>query len=243
MILTMAMLWAIVALEVVKMPRRIKAVGYVRVSTEEQAREGLSLDAQEEKIKAYCTAKGWRLVRIYRDEGFSGKDLNRPGLQAMLRDLKSDGIRAVVVAKLDRLTRSVRDLGYLIDDLFDGVALASVEESLDTTTAGGRFVLHILGAVAQWERETISERTRNTLRFKRQRGEWVGRVPYGFKIGPDGRLVEDPEQIRNIQRMKRLRRRGYSYREIAERFGLSVGLVHKIVHTDLRKLRRAVGVV
>ncbi|RLG08163.1 MAG: hypothetical protein DRN68_04195, partial [Thaumarchaeota archaeon] len=68
------------------MPRKIKAVGYVRVSTEEQAREGLSLDAQEEKIRAYCTAKGWRLVRIYRDEGFSGKDLNRPALQEMLRD-------------------------------------------------------------------------------------------------------------------------------------------------------------
>jgi len=219
------------------MPRKIKAVGYVRVSTEEQAREGLSLDAQEEKIRAYCTAKGWRLVRIYRDEGFSGKDLNRPGLQSLIQDLKNDGFEAVVVAKLDRLTRSVRDLGYLIDDLFDGVALASVEESLDTTTAGGRFVLHILGAVAQWERETIAERTRNTLRFKRERGEWVGRVPYGFKIGPDGRLVEDPEEIKNIQQMKRLRRRGRSYREIAERFGLSVATVYYLVNTDLRKLR------
>ena len=219
------------------MPRKIKAVGYVRVSTEEQAREGLSLDAQEEKIRAYCTAKGWRLVRIYRDEGFSGKDLNRPGLQSLIQDLRNNGIEAVVVAKLDRLTRSVRDLGYLIDDLFDGVALASVEESLDTTTAGGRFVLNILGAVAQWERETIAERTRNTLRFKRERGEWVGRIPYGFKIGPDGRLVEDPEEIKNIQRMKRLRRRGRSYREIAERFGLSVATVYYLVNTDLRKLR------
>jgi len=217
------------------MARKIKVVGYVRVSTDEQAREGLSLDAQEEKIKAYCTAKGWRLVRIYRDEGFSGKDLNRPALQEMLRDLEADGIQAVVVAKLDRLTRSVRDLGYLIDDLFDGVALASVEESLDTTTAGGRFVLHILGAVAQWERETISERTRSTLRFKRERGEWVGRIPYGFRIGPDGRLVEDPEGIRNIRRMKRLRRRGRSYREIANRFGISVGLAYELINTDLRR--------
>ena len=217
------------------MPRKIKAVGYVRVSTEEQAREGLSLDAQEEKIRAYCTAKGWRLVRIYRDEGFSGKDLNRPGLQSLIQDLKNDGFEAVVVAKLDRLTRSVRDLGYLIDDLFDGVALASVEESLDTTTAGGRFVLHILGAVAQWERETISERTRSTLRFKRERGEWVGRIPYGFRIGPDGRLVEDPEGIRNIRRMKRLRWRGRSYREIANRFGISVGLAYELINTDLRR--------
>jgi len=222
------------------MARGIRTVGYVRVSTEEQAREGLSLDVQEEKIRAYCTAKGWRLVRIYRDEGFSGKDLNRPALQEMLRDLKADGIQAVVVAKLDRLTRSVRDLGYLIDDLFEGVALVSVEESLDTTTAGGRFVLHILGAIAQWERETISERTRNTLRFKRERGEWVGRVPYGFKIGPGGRLVEDSDEIRNIQRMKRLRRRGWSYRKIAERFGISVGLAHELVNTDLRRWKARV---
>ena len=216
---------------------RIKAVGYVRVSTEEQAREGLSLEAQEARIRAYCEAKGWKLVRIYRDEGFSGKDLNRPALQELLRDLKADGIQAVVVAKLDRLTRSVKDLGYLIDELFDGIALASVEESLDTTTAGGRFVLHILGAVAQWERETVSERTRNTLRYKRERGEWVGRIPYGFKIGPDGRLVEDPEEMKNIQRMKRLRRRGWSYREIAERFGVGIATVHYLVNTDLRRIK------
>jgi len=94
--------------------------------------------------------------------------------------------------------------------------------------------------VAQWERETISERTRNTLHFKRQRGEWVGRIPYGFKIGPDGRLVEDPEGIRNIQRMKRLRRRGRSYREIAERFGLGVATVHYLVNTDLRRIKTRV---
>jgi len=111
---------------------------------------------------------------------------------------------------------------------------------LDTSGAGGRFVLNILGAVAQWERETISERTRNTLRYKRERGEWVGRVPYGFKIAPDGRLVEDPEEIKNIQRMKRLRRRGWSYREIAERFGLGVATVYYLVNTDLRRIKARV---
>ena len=136
-------------LEVVTLAKRKRAVGYVRVSTEEQAREGLSLAAQESRIKAYCEAKGWELVRVYRDEGYSGKDLRRPGIQALIRDLKADGIDVVVVLKLDRLTRSVRDLGALIEDLFGGVALASVEESLDSSTANGRMVINLLGTVAE----------------------------------------------------------------------------------------------
>lgn len=215
-----------------------KAVGYVRVSTEEQAREGLSLAAQETRIRAYCEAKGWKLLRVYRDEGFSGKDLNRPGIQALIHDLKDNGVDVVVVLKLDRLTRSVRDLGALIEDLFGGVALASVEESLDSSTANGRMVINLLGTVAQWEREVISERTAFALRYKRDQGQWAaGRVPFGFRIGQDGRLEEDPEQMRIIRAIKRARRRGRSYREIARRYGLNVATVYKLVNTDLRALK------
>jgi DNA invertase Pin-like site-specific DNA recombinase len=215
-----------------------RAVGYIRVSTREQAQEGVSLAAQEERIRAFCTAKGWELLRIYRDEGVSGKSLDRPGVQAMIRDLKGDGVDVVVILKLDRLTRSVRDLGSLIEDLFGGVALAAVDGSLDSSTAGGRMVVNLLGSVAQWEREVIAERTKDALTFKREKGEWCGRVPFGFTVGEDGRLVEDPEEMRTILAMKRARRRGASFPKLARRFGVSVGTVYKVTKTDLRVLRR-----
>ena len=216
-----------------------RAVGYIRVSTSEQAQEGLSLAAQEERIRGYCTAKGWRLIRVYRDEGASGKTLDRPGIQSLIRDLKADGVDVVVIVKLDRLTRSVRDLGRLIEDLFDGRSLASVEESLDSSTANGRMVINLLGTVAQWEREINSERTSAVLRFKRERGEWVGRVPYGFRI-EGGRLVEDPEAMTTIRAIKRAYRRGRSVRELARKYGLGKTTIHKIVTTDLRRLRKYV---
>src|SRR6185295_17181680 len=95
----------------------LKAIGYVRVSTDDQAREGVSLDVQEARIRAYCEAKGWQLVAVVREEGKSAKDLKRPGLQEILRALpkRQRCFDVVVVVKLDRLTRSVRDLGNLTD--------------------------------------------------------------------------------------------------------------------------------
>jgi DNA invertase Pin-like site-specific DNA recombinase len=219
-----------------------RAVGYVRVSTREQAQEGVSLAAQDERIRAFCTAKGWELLRVYRDEGESGKDLDRPGVQTMIRDLKSNGAGVVVILKLDRLTRSVRDLGTLIEDLFGGVALAAVDGSLDSSTAGGRMVVNLLGSVAQWERETTVERTVAALDYKRSRGEWLGRIPFGFRIGEDGKLAEDPEAMRVVAAIKRSRRRsGTSYPKLAKQYGLAVGTVYKLCTTDLRVLRREVA--
>jgi len=218
-----------------------KAVGYIRVSTQDQVQEGLSLDVQEVRIRAYCEARGWDLLRIYRDEGVSAKSLDRPGIQSLIRDLARDGVNVVVVLKLDRLTRSVRDLGTLIEDLFrrHGVELASVEESLDSSNANGRMVLNLLGSVSQWEREIIGERTKATLDYKAERGEWRGRVPFGFRINEDGKLVEDEDAQRTIQAIKRSRRRsGTSFRELAQRYGLSVGLIHTIATTDLRTVKR-----
>ena len=215
----------------------LKAVGYIRVSTDEQAKEGFSLDVQEARVSAYCKAKGWKLARVYRDEGISGKDLNRPGVQSLITDLKSNGIDVVVILKLDRLTRSIRDLGLLIDDLFGGVALASVAEGFDSSTAAGEMVMNLLGTVAQWERKVVGERTKAVLDHKHDRGEWRGRIPYGFRVGKDGKLVEDPEQFENIRRMKREHHRGRSIRAIAEKYGVGKSTVQRLVTTDLRLLR------
>jgi hypothetical protein len=145
------------------MTTTIKAIGYVRVSTDEQAADGVSLAAQEHKIRMYAELYGIELVEVVVDAGQSAKTLDRPGLRRVLDLLRQRKVEGVIVAKLDRLTRSVADLNTLIDTFFcerAGRQLWSVADSIDTRTAAGRLVLNILGSVGQWERETIAERTR-----------------------------------------------------------------------------------
>lgn len=221
-----------------------RAVSYTRVSTREQSEDGQSLDNQRERIEAYCKAKDYDLVDSFTDGGESAKDLNREGLQSLIREIREDSIDVVVIYKLDRLTRSVKDLGELIDDIFDseGVALASVKDSFDTSTANGRMVMNLLATVAQWERETVGERTKDALEHKKSKGEWTGRTPFGFKVGEDGKLTEDPEQIDIIQKLKRAKRRGRSYRQIADSYDLSLPTVFKLVKTNLRTLKASYGV-
>jgi site-specific DNA recombinase len=224
----------------IRQTRERRAIGYVRVSTTEQAEEGLSLANQREKVEAFCKAKEWKLVDILADEGASAKDLNRPTLQELLRSVAGGEAEVIVVYKLDRLTRSVKDLGYLMEDVFaaNGVAFSSIQDNFDTTTANGKLVMNIIGSVAQWERDTISERTSDALAYKNGRGEWAaGRIPFGFKVGEEGRLVESPEEMEVIAEVKRARRRLKPYRVIAERFGLPLGLVHKLANTHLRSYK------
>ena len=123
-----------------------RVIGYVRVSTDDQAREGVSLDVQETRIRAYCEAKGWQLVSVVRDEGKSAKDLKRPGLQEILAALPKRGrcFDVLVVVKLDRLTCSVRDLGNLTDAFKRArVGFTSIQESVDTASASGELFVKI----------------------------------------------------------------------------------------------------
>jgi DNA invertase Pin-like site-specific DNA recombinase len=140
------------------------------------------------------------LVEVIVDGGESAKNLNRPGLRHLIAMMEDGKIEAVIVAKLDRLTRSVKDLCGLLE-LFEKrkVALISVAESLDTGSAAGRLVITIMGAVSQWEREAIGERTRDALRHKRTSGERVGNIRFGFRLGPDAstwNLHPRPENAR-----------------------------------------------
>ena len=151
-------------------------VGYVRVSTEEQAAGVLGLQAQRERITAYCHARGWQLAGIIEDAGVSGSTLERDGMQRVRTIMQRRLAHAVVALKLDRLTRRVSDLQELLQEADrTGVALVSVSETLDTSSAAGRLMVHVLGAIAQWERETIAERTAQALRVKRRRGERISR--------------------------------------------------------------------
>jgi len=195
------------------------AVGYVRVSTLEQATEGLSLANQEAKIKAFAMAKDWDLIGIFRDEGISAKDLNREGIQEVIQGCYRHEFDVVIIYKLDRLTRSVRDLGYLTQDVFEktGVDFSSIQDNFDTTTANGKLVLNILGSVAQWERDIIAERTREVLRYKALQGKRVGQIPYGWRLDDDGETLMEIEQEQTaISLMKHLRGRGLSYQAICQ---------------------------
>lgn len=196
----------------------MRVIGYVRVSTEEQAAEGLSIRGQAERLSAYCEAQGWTLGCIYRDAGASGGTIERPGLRAALEAVGAGEADVFLVLKLDRLTRSAKHLYDLVETCeAANVRLAAVQDALDTGSANGRMVTGILAVLAQWEREMIAERTRAALQQKQLDGQHVGQVPYGFRLNGAGELVEDPGELAVIRRMKELRWRGASYQEIADR--------------------------
>src|SRR5258706_9687992 len=195
----------------------MKTIGYVRVSTDRQAERGISLEAQEAKIRAMATVQGADLIDVIVDGGESAKSLNRPGLQRLMALVNAGKVQAVVVAKLDRLTRSVKDLCGLLE-LFEKrkVALISVAEALDTGSAAGRLVITIMGAVSQWEREAIGERTRDGMRHKKSNGERVGNIEYGFRLATDGEHLEpDPQEQTVLTTIRDLRAKRCTLRGIA----------------------------
>ena len=198
----------------------MKAIGYVRVSTDEQSNNGCSLAAQKEKLKAYAALYDIELIDIIEDAGLSAKSLNRPGLQNALQALRSGKAKGLLIAKLDRLTRSVSDWQTLIDDYFGekaGKSLFSVADSIDTRSSAGRLVLNVLLSVAQWEREAIGERTRDALQHKRTRNERVGTVPFGYDLAADGvSLLENEPEQKAIVFIHSLREQGKSFRAIAD---------------------------
>ncbi len=197
----------------------MKAIGYVRVSTDKQVDRGVSLDAQAEKVRAMAVVQGAELCELIIDAGESAKSLNRPGMARLMALVNAGAVDAVIVSKLDRLTRSVKDLAELLERFNRrGVSLVSVAESLDTGTAAGRLVLNVMTAVSQWEREAIGERTRDAMGHKKANGERVGTVPFGYRLGPDGvHLEPEPREWETIRRIRALSREGYSTRKIAER--------------------------
>jgi site-specific DNA recombinase len=197
----------------------MKVVAYARVSTETQAERGVSLQAQLSKLHAYAELYELEIVEVIEDGGASAKSLDRPGLQRALALLDAGKAQGLLVAKLDRLTRSVRDLDTLISTWFGkqgGPALLSVAEQIDTRSAAGRLVLNILASVSQWEREAIGERTATALAHKAERGERVGEIPLGYAVAEDGVKLEEHEgEQAAIALVQQLRIQALSIRAIA----------------------------
>src|SRR3979490_1373049 len=195
----------------------MRAIGYVRVSTDKQADHGVSLEAQEAKIRAMATVQGAEIIELIIDGGESAKNLNRPGMERLLTLVDERKVDAVIIAKLDRLTRSVKDLAELLERFQRrGVSLVSVAESLDTGSAAGRLVINIMTAVSQWEREAIGERTRDAMRHQKSKGWRVGNTPYGFRLGASGRQLEpDPHEQTVLSTIQALRAKRCTLRGIA----------------------------
>lgn len=190
------------------------AIGYARVSTDEQAREGVSLEVQRERIHAYATGKGLDLVDVLIDEDRSGKDLKRPALQELLARCDRGEVGDVIVLKLDRLSRRTRHLLTLVEDLFlaKHIELHSVSESLDTSTPHGRFVLTLFGGLAQMERELIGERTPSAMAHLRANGLATSHAPLGFRRnGSRHRMVPVPAELETVRRILDRWRAGGSY--------------------------------
>lgn len=197
---------------------RTRTVAYLRVSTDKQADQGVSLDAQRAKVAAYAELYDLALVDVIVDAGASAKTLDRPGLTRALGMLRKGEAEALLVVKLDRLTRSVRDLGELVERHFapGKAALLSVGEQIDTRSAAGRLVLNVLASVSQWEREAIGERTAAAMQHKAACGEFTGgEAPFGWRVAEEGRLEAIEGEQHVIAEARRLREAGLSLRAVA----------------------------
>ena len=180
---------------------------YIRVSTQEQAIEGYSIQAQTERLQAYCKAKGWGVFHTYTDAGFSGSNMERPALSQLLEDVEAGRVDCVLVYKLDRLSRSQKDTLHMIEDIFlaNGCDFVSMSENFDTSTPLGRAMIGILSVFAQLEREQIRERMTMGRTERAKSGLWQGGgwVPTGYDyIG--GKLVPNPIRAAAVKEVYRL---------------------------------------
>lgn len=180
---------------------KIRVALYPRVSSQEQATEGYSIGEQIERLTKYCEAMGWEVYKIYTDPGYSGGNTDRPGLQAMLSDVRDGKVDKVVVYKLDRLSRSQKDTMLLIEDEFlaHGVDFVSMSENFDTATPFGRAMIGILAVFAQLERENIKERTMIGKEARAKEGKWGGGssepIGYRYNVAKDLLEVDDYEAM------------------------------------------------
>ena len=208
-------------------------VGYCRVSTEEQASEGYSIDGQAEKLRAYAQLHDLGPVRIISDPGLSGKSLDRPGLAGLRAMVAAGEASNVLVWRLDRLSRSVEDLWKLANEFNEaGVGLHSLNERIDLSSATGRMFYTVLGAFAQFYREQLGENVRLGMHEAIRQGRHVNRAKFGYRM-VDGLLVPASDEAAIVRRIFGLRAEGWSYRGIESVTGVKASTVATVLKSRL----------
>lgn len=211
--------------EVLPVKKNRRAALYVRVSTDFQFEEGYSIEAQIEKLQAYCKIKEIEQYEVYVDGGWSGSNIDRPEMRRMISDITSGKISAVIVYKLDRLSRSQKDTIFLLEDVFEpnNCDFISINENFDTTSPYGKAMIGILSVFAQLERENIRERTRMGMHERVKSGLWMGGdgIPFGYDYDKEQGILVPNEHADDVRKIFDLYIRGYSTTKIAKMFDVA----------------------
>lgn len=215
----------------------MRVAGYTRVSTQEQAKNGYSIDEQATKIQDYCAIKEWDLVEVYSDPGYTGTNYDRPALQRMLSE--TDRFDMVLVFRLDRLSRSQEGALHLVNDLKGkGVAFNSISENFDTSTPIGQAMLGIAAAFAQLDHDTILERMALGKEGRAKKGLWRGgsSVPIGYDY-KDGQLVINEDGATQVRKVYELYLSGYSMNAISRYMLMHYGTAYNTWSSPVCALR------
>ena len=203
---------------------------YIRVSTEDQARHGVSLSAQEEALQNYASALGFEICKIYKDEGKSAKNIKgRPEMIQLLEDAEKRKFQAIFIYKLDRFSRSLRDLIETIEKLKEwGIDFVSLQDKIETTTANGKFMFHVVSAMAEFERNVTGERTKFSMDKKARDGHPITRAPFGYKL-EEKKLVpkENSYQVQEV--FQDFLNKNISLTKLSKKYGFSVNGLKKIL--------------
>ena len=225
--------------------KQIRVALYVRVSTQEQAKEGYSIKEQTDRLLKYAEAHDWLVVKIYTDAGHSGANMERPALQDMMEDIIAGKIDKVAVYKLDRLSRSQKDTLKLIEDIFlaNSCDFESMTEKFDTATSFGRAMVGILAVFAQLEREQIKERMSMGMEARIKEGKWRGgsQVPFGYDYEPAlEKLVVNEYEAMLVKHLFKAFAEGASLYSIAEEMRANGHVLHngKVDNRNLRYIMR-----
>ena len=210
-----------------------KVAIYSRVSTEEQAKEGLSVEAQIDKCKSFCQARDWEIFRVYKDAGFSAGSLNRPALELLLKDAQEKKFDIILVYKIDRFSRKLKDLIMVLEDLKKrNINFTSVTEQIDTTSAMGEAFFQIIGVFAQLERGMVKERVELAFDRKIQFGEVLYRAPFGY-IYQNKKLVPDPKNYEKLKEIFEMWAEGINYKEISKKLNIHKSTIYQIIKNPI----------
>lgn len=202
---------------------------YVRVSTEEQAKEGISIDAQIERCKSYCKARGWKVFNVYTDAGHSAGSMKRPAIQQLLQEIDKNKIQNILVYKIDRFSRNLKDLINLLANFKEkGIHFTSVTENIDTTTAMGEAFLQMIGVFAQLERGMVKERVEMAFDKKINDGEVLNRAPIGYTY-KKGKLIIDEDSAEIVKEIFNMWVKGISYKEISDKLQIPTSTLYEII--------------